>query len=64
MRDKHQKLGITFMAGRERSCEGKVRHSDEASAKEAAVMRSNRKLQLVAYECPFCKGWHIGRKQS
>jgi hypothetical protein len=35
--DKHKKLAITFLAGKERSCKGKVRHVDEASAKEAAV---------------------------
>jgi hypothetical protein len=59
----HSKLSATFLEGKDRSCEGKVRHPDEASAKEAAVIRSNRKLRLEAYECPFCGGWHIGRKQ-
>jgi hypothetical protein len=62
VKDSHKNLGRTFLAGKERSCQGKVRHPNEASAKEAATMRSNRKLQLVAYECPFCNGWHIGRK--
>lgn len=62
--DKHKKIAITFLAGRERSCDGKVRHIDEASARETAIYRSNRKLRLVAYECPFCGGWHIGKAQS
>ncbi len=43
---------------RRRSCESKVRHSDE----EAAA-RHARSLGVIymPYPCPFCGGWHLGR---
>ncbi len=43
---------------RRRSCESKVRHPDEQSAQKHA--HSLKEFSL-AYSCPFCHGWHVGR---
>lgn len=50
---------------KQRSCEKKKRYIDEKQAKIALgfVIRKNvssRPKYLHAYECDFCKKWHLG----
>lgn len=50
-------------AGILRTCGSKVDHKNEERAVEAAIrMGAKYKIELTAYPCVFCDGWHIGRK--
>jgi hypothetical protein len=52
-------------AGKERTCGAKVNYQSEESAQRAAdQMNAKPKTRnlLEPYPCPFCQGWHIGRK--
>jgi hypothetical protein len=41
----------------------KVRYTRQADALMAADERSKEAgTELGVYECPFCKGWHMGRR--
>jgi len=52
-------------AGREATCGTKVDYKSEPSAFKAAVaMMAKGSKELEPYPCPFCGGWHIGRKMS
>jgi hypothetical protein len=56
---------IALKCGKESSCTGKVRYSSYTSAVKAAVVMKERKdADLEPYPCPWCYGWHIGRKIS
>ena len=48
---------------RRRSCEGKTRHLNRKAAEKHAERR--KRLDPLyngrPYECPFCKGFHVGR---
>jgi hypothetical protein len=61
----HKKAALS--SGKERACEGKINFKSEETADKAAA-RLNKKTDrpnfhlLEAYPCPFCEGWHIGRK--
>lgn len=53
----------TFL-DRMRQCDGKEKYDRAAGEARAAVRRKiERNKQLVAYECPHCKSWHIGHKR-
>lgn len=45
-----------------RQCRGKVTHSSERTAKLALhrTMETTAELGLLYYQCPHCRGWHIG----
>jgi len=61
----HKKAALS--SGKNRACEGKINFKSEETAEKAAS-RLNKKTNrpnfhlLEAYPCPFCEGWHIGRK--
>ena len=42
-----------------RSCEGKRKFSEER-ANEVALAKTGKTI-FQAYECEFCKAWHVGR---
>ncbi len=47
---------------RRRSCESKVKHEDEVSARKHAHYLTRRNgIQYMPYRCKFCTGWHAGR---
>lgn len=47
------------------SCHRKVRYGRRKTAKSAVLaMRAKGALNLHAYECRYCDGWHIGHKRS
>ena len=61
----HQKAGL--VCGREHTCGKKVNYKSEESATKASegfMKKGKAKYELEAYHCPFCGGWHIGRKMS
>jgi len=46
---------------RRKSCEGKIRFTDAASAQRAATSHEYAfKHWMVPYPCKFCGGYHIG----
>jgi hypothetical protein len=53
---------------RMRTCTGKVRH-DSCETAQAEALRLARHVQLAAglelnaYHCPFCDGFHVGSRQ-
>lgn len=40
------------------SCQGKMRHESFAAAKRYLISDTQ------AYECKFCKGWHVGHTRD
>lgn len=53
----------------QRSCQGKIKYPDHATAK-AAALRTNHQLRankepssLTPYRCDNCKQWHNGNAQ-
>lgn len=63
-------LAAASAAGRDASCGTKIDYRSEASADKAATSMNHRKAaagdpkSLEAYPCPFCGGWHVGRRMS
>lgn len=58
-------LKVGEYLGREKSCEGKVRHRSRKKAWETVLAinaSSYRKHKVHAYPCFWCGGWHVGRK--
>jgi len=52
---------------KQNSCEGKIDFKSFESAEKAAIKLNAKKdrngyHELEAYQCVFCKGWHIGKK--
>lgn len=50
---------------RRKSCAGKVRHDDAATARKALFLtvQGDRVHQpMNVYRCKFCKGYHIGHR--
>ncbi len=46
---------------RRTSCNGKQRHAGEAAARAHAERLSfNGDRELHAYQCDFCRHWHVG----
>lgn len=44
------------------ACLGKTRFRERTLAASVARRMSRAKdCALVPYDCPFCKGWHVGR---
>ena len=61
----HIRAGLA--AGKERTCEKKVRYSSEQSATKAATAmnaKPSTRKTLEAYPCAFCNAWHVGRAMS
>lgn len=51
--------------GKESSCGGKQNHRTFSRAQKVAESATRKYGQTkVAYPCPFCDGWHVGRKMS
>lgn len=51
------------MRTKARSCTGKVRHPDRATAENRIrALRKLGRVRLGAYPCRFCGGWHIGHQ--
>lgn len=49
----------------EHSCSRKVRYGRRVTALRAINKMEDRACNpLEEYECEFCGGWHIGRKQT
>jgi hypothetical protein len=46
------------MITREKSCGRKIRHATRGGA--IAHLKSLGNAQMHAYQCNYCKGWHIG----
>jgi hypothetical protein len=53
-------------AKRRASCEGKKRHEHIADAKRHALMMRDKynDRSYNYYRCPFCNGWHVGRRSK
>jgi predicted DNA-binding WGR domain protein len=54
---------------KQNSCEGKIDFKSVETAEKAAARLNSKKTrdgyhELEAYQCLFCKGWHIGRKYT
>ena len=48
---------------RRRACEGKLRMvSKDAAISHAFSLRHLHRAVYDAYSCPFCGGWHVGRR--
>lgn len=46
---------------RRKACDGKIRHTDKRnSLKHLISLKKEGGVNLNAYRCKFCKGWHIG----
>ncbi len=46
---------------RARSCTGKIRHQDRASAlAHRAALLAAGDTRLTVYRCAFCGGYHVG----
>lgn len=49
----------------QRSCEGKRRLADEASARAIGMADAERNgVKLYIYRCRFCSGWHLTRRNN
>lgn len=58
-------LEVAYKVGRASSCRDKVRYSNEERAEKFVEKLSAKHNKIMeAYPCPYCKGWHIGRKMS
>lgn len=45
-------------------CEGKIRHRDFESADLVAFAMTQKKGEpFHAYECGFCRSWHVGHQR-
>jgi hypothetical protein len=54
-----------FEERRERECLRKNRYPTEAEARAAAAEQERRTAtRLGVYQCLFCKGWHLTKRQS
>lgn len=42
------------------SCEGKQRFGSYSDAEKACRRPNRHQRRIVAYHCPFCRGWHRG----
>lgn len=59
--EKHK--AVALQTGRESACGKKVNYlSYETALKAAISMNKKIKKELEPYPCPYCGGWHIGRK--
>lgn len=48
-----------------RMCEGKERYRDHAHAVVAARFAGQKRgVKLRTYDCPFCSGWHLTKKEA
>lgn len=50
-----------------RNCEGKVKYDRAGAEQHAMAIRKKEPRRVdkcVAYECPHCKGWHVGHKRA
>jgi hypothetical protein len=60
-------LRVGFLLGEDKTCGNKINYTNEEKAIIAAD-KMNKKTStrniLEAYPCPFCMGWHIGRKMA
>lgn len=51
--------------GRKHTCGNKIDYKSKYLAEQKAIEISPAaNHELVAYQCPFCNGWHIGGKIS
>jgi Fe-S-cluster containining protein len=55
---------IALKCGKENSCSGKIRYTHFARAMEATEEVKRRGDNKEPYPCPWCHGWHIGRRMS
>lgn len=48
------------------SCDQKNRYRNENDAKKAAELSELRdtSLELAVYQCPYCRFWHLTRRQT
>ena len=66
--ERHRKAALA--AGRKSACGTKIDYRSSASADKAAgKMTAKRRAagdgkELEAYPCPFCGGWHVGRRMG
>jgi len=64
MQRKVQRL-ISYLCGKESTCGNKINYKSEESATRAAKdlnEKGKARHELEPYQCPFCNGWHVGRK--
>jgi len=60
-------MAAGMRCGKEKTCSKKIRYNTEATATNVAVIMNEKvttKNVLEPYPCPFCDGWHVGRKMS
>lgn len=63
LQELHKKYALR--AGKDRSCGNKVDYKSYETANKTALKLSVKfKKEMEAYPCPYCDGWHIGRKLS
>jgi len=56
---------VAARRGKVNSCDGKFRYWNYTKAAKAVKEIMERKqAEKDPYPCPFCFGWHIGRKMS
>lgn len=49
----------------ERSCEHKVRYSDEPDARAAgAIDSAKHQVAMWVYPCKICRGWHLTKSRQ
>lgn len=49
---------------RYKSCERKVRYSKKSAIRATAEMAVKTGENFDAYECDYCKGWHVGHSMT
>lgn len=48
-----------------RRCDGKEKlDRANAESRAAGFRKRERDDKCEAYECPYCKGWHVGHKRQ
>ncbi len=49
---------------RRNACDGKKRHQSKAEALKVRWVVRNRHGKLMAYQCRWCNGWHLGHSDE
>lgn len=51
-----------YLTRRERQCVGKGRRGERSAREEAARLVALGEDRIVAYQCPQCGSWHVGKR--
>lgn len=64
LKDKLRRIFSSNDKVRTRSCVGKVQYSKESSVRAATLMAEKKSESFDAYECAYCKKYHIGHSKG